>query len=164
MSDDQTPAEREAAAFRTLLNHPEVGMEAKRLYKKAVPNARFPDLDAEDRLAAVTKPLQDKIQELETANINSRVEQSRRENHAKCTAAGFDPAVVEKTMTDDKILNYDTAIKYLTAQQRNVQPSHIPHTPIKMPDNAKEIAKDPKGWANRTAHAAMDELIAARRA
>ena len=107
----------------------------------------------------------DALPQLETKEINARVEQNRRDNHAKCTAAGLDPAAVEKCIADDKILSYDTAIKYLQAQAKSVQPSHI-HTqdPIAMPADAKEIQKDPRGWARRTAAAAIDELKARRMA
>jgi hypothetical protein len=157
--DDPTEVERQAAAFRKLINNPEVGLEAKRLYKKVVPDARFPDLDAEERLAAATKPLQEKIDKMESEQLDERVRRNRETNHKKVRDAGLDPDAVEKIMTDEKIMNYDTAIKYMKAQTSNSQPSHSSITPITMPTDAKEIQKNPGAWARGEASKAINDLI-----
>ena len=160
--EEQT--EKEAAAFRRLMSDPSVSLEAKKLYKKAVPDARFPELEAEDRLAAATKPLQDKIEAMEKEQIETRVTRNREENHRKCRDAGLEPDAVEKVITDEKIGSYDTAIKYIQAQNKNVAPTPANYRPpidIKGED-AAEWRKNPTRMANTIAHQVIDELRAKR--
>lgn len=160
--EEMTPEQRDALALRKLFNHPEVGKQAKRLYKKAVPDARFPDLEAEDAANERETKLQERMDKMEEADLARRVEQKRKENHEMVRAAGLDPADVEKVMTEEKILNYDTAVKYIKAQNANSAPSPGNMTPITMPDNAKEIGKNPAAWARNEAFAAINDLKSKR--
>jgi hypothetical protein len=158
MSED----ERNSLALKRLFTHPEVGMEAKRLYKKVTPDAKFPDLDAEDRQVALRKELSDKVAALEEKVQTDAIMQRRKEHHAEIRAAGFDPDAVEKLMTDERIGSYETAMKYMKAQNANVAPTPGNVTPLQMPADYKDIAKNPKGWATAKAHEAINELIAKR--
>jgi len=161
MSED----ERNSLALKKLFAHPEVGPQAKRLYKKVVPDAKFADIELEDKMSEQTTALQAQItklhEEAQTRDINSR----RAENHQKIRAAGFEPDAVEKVMTEEKIASYDTALKYMAAQNRNSRPSPgNGSSPQEMPADWKEIQKNPKQWATREAYKAVDELMAKRNA
>ncbi len=160
--ENMTEEQRQALAFRKLMNHPDVGLDAKRLYKKAVPDARFPELEMDERVTAATKPLTEKIAALEQAQLEERVRQNREVNHRKVTEAGFSVEQVEKTMTDEKIVSYDTAIKYLQGQSALAPPTPQNLTPIRMPDNLKDIQKNPNAWARNEAYQAINEIKAGR--
>lgn len=160
--EDMTQAERESIAFRKLMNDPEVGIQAKRLYKKVVPDAKFADLDIEDKFTERESKLQKRMDEMEEKDMERRVKEQRELNHKMLRDRGLDPTVVEKVMTDEKIMNYDTAAKYIESQNRNSAPSPGNVTPISMPDNAKEIAKNPAAWARTEAFKALNELKAKR--
>jgi hypothetical protein len=161
--ENMSEAERNSAALKRMMNHPELGLEAKRLWKKIEPTANFPDLDMRDQLDAVNKTNADKIEALENQMRERDVLARREANHALIRDAGLDVEQVEKVMTDEKILNYGTAIKYLKGQSALAPPTPQAITPIRMPDNMKEIQKNPVGWARTEAHNALNELIAKRR-
>jgi hypothetical protein len=160
--EQMTDDERNSAILKRLLNHPEVGRDAKRLWKKIEPKANFPDLDLEDQVAAQTKTLNEKIEKLEQEQLEGRVIANREANHKRIKDAGFDVAQVEKVMTDEKIANYDTAIKYLRGQSALAPPTPEAVTPIRMPDNLKDIQKNPIAWARGEAFKAINELKAQR--
>lgn len=161
--ENMTEAERNSAALKRMMNHPELGLEAKRLWKKIEPTANFPDLDIRDQLDANTKANTDKIEALEQQLRERDVLARREANHELIREAGLEVDQVEKVMTDEKILNYSTAIKYLKGQSALAPPTPQVITPIRMPDNMKEIQKNPVGWARLEAHNALNELIAKRR-
>jgi hypothetical protein len=156
--EEMTEDQRNSLALKKLFNHPEVGSQAKRLWKKITPDAKFADIDLEDKLADREKKLQERMDKMEEDELNRRVEAKRKENHQMVRDAGLDPALVEKVMTDEKILNYDTAVKYIKGQNANSAPTPSLMTPITMPDNAKEIAKNPSAWARDEAFKAINEL------
>ncbi len=160
--ENLTEEERNSAILKRMMNHPEFGDEAKRIWKKIEPAARFPDIEMKDQVATATKALQDKIDALENKQLEERVLANRKENHKKVTDAGFSVEQVEKVMTDEKIANYDTAIKYLQGQNAMAPPTPQSVTPIRMPDDLKDIQKNPTMWARAKAHEAISELKARR--
>ena len=160
--EEMTPEQRDANALRRLFNHPELGIKAKRLYKELDPKANFPDLDIDDRITAATKSQAEKIEALEQQAREGEVLRRREVNHAMIRAAGLDVEQVEKVMTDEKILKYETAINYVKGQSALAPPSPQSVTPIRMPDNLKDIQKNPTAWARNEAFAAINELKAKR--
>jgi hypothetical protein len=160
--EEMTPEQRDANALRRLFNHPELGIKAKRLYKELDPKANFPDLDIDDRITAATKSQAEKIEALEQQAREGEVLRRREANHAMIRAAGLDVEQVEKVMTDEKILKYETAINYVKGQSALAPPSPQSVTPIRMPDNMKDIQKNPAAWARNEAFAAINELKAKR--
>jgi hypothetical protein len=161
--ENMTEDERNSLALKKLFAHPDVGPKAKRLYKQVVPDAKFADIELEDKMSEQTKALQDEItklrEEAQTRDITAR----RAENHQRIREAGFEPDAVEKVMTEEKIASYDTALKYMKAQNANSRPTPpIGLGPQEMPADWKEIAKNPRQWANREAYKAVDELLAKR--
>jgi hypothetical protein len=160
--EEMTQDQRNSIALQKLFNNPEVGLEAKRLYKKVVPEAKFPDLDTQDKIDASTAAMQAKIDKLQEEAQLGEITRRRDRYHQEIREAGFDPVAVEKVMTEEKIGSYDTALKYIKAQNANSVPSPSNVTPIKMPDNAKEISKNPSAWARNEAMNAINELKSKR--
>jgi hypothetical protein len=160
--EEMTQDQRNSIALQKLFNNPEVGLEAKRLYKKVVPEAKFPDLDTQDKIDASNAKLQEKIDKLQEDAQLGEITRRRERHHQEIRDAGFDPVAVEKVMTDEKIGSYDTAIKYMKAQNQNSVPTSANMTPITMPDNAKEISKNPALWARKEAMAAINDLKSKR--
>jgi len=162
--EDMTEAERNSEVLKRMMNHPELGLEAKRLWKKIEPKARFPDLELSDQVSAATKELEAKLEKLENERLEERVRANRDANHKMIREAGLDVEQVEKVMTDEKIANYGTAIKYLQGQHALAPPTPDSVTPIRMPDELKDIQKNPAAWARAKAHEAINELKAKRTA
>jgi hypothetical protein len=160
--EDMTEDQRNSAALKRMMNHPELGLEAKRLWKKIEPTARFPELEVDDKVTSATKAMSDKVEALETQMREGEVLRRREANKKLCEDAGFTFEAVEKVMTDEKILKYDTAINYLRGQSALAPPTPQSVTPIRMPDNLKDIQKNPTVWARNEASAAMNELLAKR--
>jgi len=160
--EEMTEDQRLALSYRKLLNHPELGSQVKRLHKQAFPDAKFADIELEDKITAATDKARKELEALQERVQMQEIAGRRKEQHDKVRAAGLDPDAVEKVMTDEKISSYDTAIKYMRAQSASAQPSAASITPIRMPDNLADIQKDPRGWANKTAYEAINELVAKR--
>ena len=160
--EDMTPDQRDAHALRRMLNHPELGLEAKRLWKKIEPTAKFPDLEMDDRVKAATQTQTEKIEALEQQMRESEVRARREANHKMIRDAGLEVEQVEKVMTDEKILKYETAINYVRGQTALAPPTPQSVTPIRMPDNMKDIQKNQVAWAREVAFKAVNELKARR--
>lgn len=162
--ENESADQRDARALRALFNHPEVGAEAKRLYKEKVdPQARFADLEVQDRIDASNKTRDDEIKSLRERVERQDIETRRKEKHDQLRARGLDPIAVEKCMTDNKIHDYDAAARFVELETASAPSSASSITPIRMPDDSKEIAKNPTKWGRDMAHKAIDELKAQRR-
>jgi hypothetical protein len=158
LTDDQ----RNSLALKRLFGHPEFGREAKKLWKKIEPNAKFPELDLEDQARAMNEATQKELQALQEKVQLQEIQGRRAEQHAKIRQAGLEPDEVEKVMTEEKIASYDTAIKYVTAQRKLAPPTPANITPIMLPDDLKEIQKNPNAYARKAAFEAVNEIIANR--
>jgi hypothetical protein len=154
--------EKNSLALQKLFNNPETGLEAKRLYKKIVPDAKFPDLELADKLAAQEAKMQKEIDDLKDKAQLNEITQRREKHFGEMREKGFDPDAVEKVMTENKIGSYETAMKFMAAQNAVATPTSASMTPIRMPDNVKEIQKNPTQWAKNEAFAAINELKAKR--
>jgi hypothetical protein len=160
--EDLTEDQRNSIALKRMMNHPELGREAKRLWKKIEPTARFPELETEELINANSKANNERIESLETQLRESEVLRRREGNRKLVAEAGLDFDAVEKVMTDEKILKYETAIKFMQGQNALAPPTPQSVTPIRMPDEMKDIAKNPTAWARAKAYEAINELKAKR--
>jgi hypothetical protein len=160
--EDMSEDERNSAVLKRLMGHPEFGKEAKRLWKKIEPSASFPDVEMDDKLSAERESTNKEIATLREKLQMQEIEKRRDSEHAKVRDAGLDPVAVEKVMTEEKISSYDTAIKYVKAQQQLAPSTPSSVTPIRMPEDLKDIQKNPAGWAREKAFEAINELKAKR--
>lgn len=162
--EDLTPAQRAHLALgASLMGNPETADDARRLLRKADPKFRAPDLEIQDRL--------DKEREerkAENKALEEKLDQDKRdrwyaEQQKKVAAAGLDMTALEKTMTERKIADYDTAIEFMQSKQSVAAPTFDSVAPMQMPDS-KELWQDPKKTASKIAHEMISEFRAKRTA
>lgn len=142
----------------TLLTNPEVAAQTKRLIKKVNPQAQFPDIDIEDRFETLKQEQQAQRDKDHEAERVRRSNEAYERTRGAVVARGHKIEDVEKVMKDKGIANYDTAMELMEAQQQLAAPTAESLTSMQMPSETKEIMKDPRGWSNRMAHGAIDEL------
>lgn len=146
-----------------LLSNPELRKTTLGLLKKADPSVSLPEIEMEEKLSAVAQQQEEKISSLESKLQQRDLMEQREKKFAQLREKGFDPAEVEKTMLEKRIADYDTAAQYLELERAAAPPTPASITPITLPDDAKAIAKNPRGWANHEAHLAINDLMAKRR-
>jgi hypothetical protein len=163
--EEMTPEQQKAAAdlYSFVKGNPDVEKTLRRAAKAKNPTMNAPDLDLEEALNKQKIEFEEKLAAERKERLDGIQATRRSEAHAKIREAGLDPDKVEKAMVDENIGNYDTAIKYLTAQNK-LAPS-TPHTmtPMQMPDT-KDLWADRNKFAKTTAFEAVNELISKRRA
>lgn len=122
--ESMTPQERAMfVAGQALFTHPEVAKEAKRLYKKVKPEASFPEIELEDKIAALEKANKEREEKLEEDLRRERLERKHAERHAQLRAKGYDPDTIDKFMVDNKIGDYDIAVKFWEREQQTAEPT-----------------------------------------
>lgn len=155
-----------ASGMDALLNSPDAGVRrgAQRLLKQVDPKLNFPELELETAIESAVKPLKednDKLRnELRERDINGGI----REQHKAVVARGFKVDDVQKFMTERGIVNFDTAMAVMDMEQRLAAPTPEAVSGVyELPDQQKEIFKNPSQWARRTAHQVIDEIKGRRR-
>jgi hypothetical protein len=128
------------------------------------PDNPIPEVKMKKELAAVTAPLQKKIDELEkaaAANSRNAAWEAKRKPLRDKGLGDAEIEKVEKFMTEKQIFNHEIGYDVYQRNQQIAAPT-TSHTAVEMPTTV-ELLKDPRKWANDEAHKAVDELIAARR-
>lgn len=138
-------------------------METLRLAKEADPNFKHVELDIADQVSAARSDADKRADSLEKELQSERIERARAEKARELKEKGFDIVAVEKVMTDNGISNYETAMKYMKGEAALAPATPLSRTPMALPDDMKEIAKNPAKWANNKAHEVVNEIIANRK-
>lgn len=161
--EDLSPEQQDQALklFAFVKQNPEVEKQIRREAKKKNPNMSAPDIDLEDALAKQRDEFQEKLEAERKERLEFLQSERRKEAHAKIRSAGLDPDEVEKAMVDEAIGNYDTAIRYVSAQKKLAPATPESITPMAMPDN-KDLWKNKEMFARKTAFEAINELKAKR--
>lgn len=146
-----------------LLSNPELRKTTLGLLKKSDPSVSLPEIELEEKLNEVAERQQEKISALESKLAQKELMEKREKQFASLREKGFDPVEVEKTMVEKRIADYETAAKYLELERSSAPPTPASITPIQLPDDAKAIVKNPRGWANHEAHLAINDLMQKRR-
>ena len=116
-------------AGRKLFTHPELRRDAQRLYKKAQPDAHFPELAMEEKLEGIEKSAREREAKLEADLIRERVERRQAERRAQMRDKGYDPERIEKIIVDYNLSAaepekaYDFAMKIADAEGRSAEPT-----------------------------------------
>lgn len=116
-------------AGKKLFTHPELRREAQRLYKKAQPDAHFPELAIDERIETVEKSAREREAKLEEQLIRERVERRQTERRAQMKDKGYDPERIEKIIVDYNLSAaepekaYDFAMKIADAEGRSAEPT-----------------------------------------
>lgn len=121
--EDLTGADLQAHRLgRLLLGNPEVRREAQRLAKKANPALDIPEIEMDDRLAAVEAAAKVREKELSEQITRERVERRHAEMRSKLVADGYDPDAIDKIVVDFGC-NYDKARQIADLQARSAEPT-----------------------------------------
>ena len=90
-----------------------------------------------------------------------RIERQQAEVRAKLRGEGVDVSALEAWMKEYDVYDYEKAAKAFRSINTQAAPTPASLTPMTLPDT-KGLWKDSKGWADKEAHAAMNEVIANR--
>lgn len=145
-----------ASIARQLWDDPQLGQEAKALFKKKHPNASVPDHDIRTEIRSEFAERDRKQQEQREAERIANEDKYWKEKRSQAqkdhnlTDEGMKE--LEKLMYEKNIGDYDVAATYVAA--KNPKPSDPYNQPgFKDPywnhgksDTFKEIAKDPEEW------------------
>lgn len=153
-----------AKSMDALLRNPEVSKDAKKLLKKVDPKLSFPELELDERIEKATEQGNERIKKLEDELNVERRNREYRDQLQAVREKGFEPTEVEKIMTEHKIADYSTAMKFMEMERSLAPPTPESLTPFTMPDETKDIMKNPKQWANRKGMEALNEILKQRRA
>jgi len=160
-----------ASMSRTLLNDPNTRGEFQRLLKKNNPKLALPEIDTEDRVQAVVKPVVEKIEKLEADKTVTAAQAAANTMFENLRDAGVvktrkDFAELVKYANEKGFQTNEAGIT-LAAQHRADEQEPAQPTPQsaasqffnKDNKDLKDIMKDPSGWARNQASKAIDEII-----
>jgi len=155
-----------ATLSKTLADNPATRRQFLELIKTASPATNIPEIDMEYRMQERTKPLQDKLQSLESQIAENNFKEIRRANHVKLMDMGISKdeiGDVEKLMLDKQIGNFETAGQFYLSQKQVANPTAGTFsTPMTMPD-VKEMGGDINQWARNQANEAINDILRTKR-
>jgi hypothetical protein len=160
LNDEQK--ERLMSFSTAILNNKDTRKDALLLAKKANPAFSSPELELEAQIEKVRKEEAEKRQVLSDQIQEREILRQRADKAKELKEQGFDIVAVEKVMTEQKIGSYETAIKFMKQEQQLAPATPASVTRMKMPDNVKDIMKNPNQWGRDTAHAVVDEILKGR--
>ena len=158
----ETEQVKALALYQFVQGNPDVAKKMRQIAREKNPNMPVPDTDVlEDKMQNELNALREELKKRDEQSVQQLQEQRRAEMHKRIQDNGLDPEEVEKIMIDEKIGNYDTAIKYVK-QMRELAPSTPEQiTPMSLP-TGKDLWTDKNRWAKSQAFEAMNELKAKR--
>lgn len=162
LSEDQRKIFTES--MQLLLGSNETRKDTLRALRKADPKRTFPELDLDEKIEAARESDAKRIKEMEDKLLERDLTDRREKEHAKIRELGLDPLEVEKFARDNGGMTYDAASRFMIAEKKSAPPTPASLTPMRMPDETKEIMKNPNQWARERAFEVINELKAARRA
>lgn len=163
MADHDTQ-EGKAKLFDELMGDKSVRRQVLRALSPKHPDVVVPELEAEDMIVQVTKPLQETIAKLQD-DLKSRefergVLDQKRDIQSRYKLSDEQVTEVEKLMTDKKIGDYGTAVEHmrLSKQSATPTPTVFESRTMTPPDKAGEFFKNPISTARKAAIEALNEL------
>jgi hypothetical protein len=152
-----------AGGMTALLNStdPDTRLGVQRMLKKVDPNLSFPELVQADAISAAVTEVKKTAEELRQEQAQRDFRANTEREHEQIRARGYKVEDVQKFMTERGIVKFDTALQVLDMQSTLAAPTPealAQHGNYDMPEDQKEIFKNPAGWARKTAHALIDQL------
>lgn len=173
--DDLTEEQRAnlGRAANQILGNTETAREFKRLWSKANPQVKFPELEQEERIHGELKTRDDKIAGLEEKLLLQEAERRREEKRQAAVARGLDPDAVEALMIErgkiGRTIDYESAMELMELQREAAAATPAADGWSKPNEAANKTIKDmltsadPSAIARQLAHEAIDELRGRRR-
>lgn len=149
-----------------LLKNPATRAKALAVIKEGQPDLNIPEVDIPHQFAAHLKPIEEKLAALEKENGELKLSNARKGILEDLVADGLaenmaEAKAIEKFAVDQKIADYKSAAKFYRMSQKQAEPTPdltIMGGPLDMPENFKDIAKDPKRWAQNAGIAALNDF------
>ena len=146
------------ALYQFVQNNPDVARDLRKKASEKNPSMPVPDTDVlEDKFQAEIERLNTELKKRDEEATETLRNQRRADAHAKVRSQGFDPEEVEKAMIENKIGDYDVAVKFLRQERELAPPTVEAITPNRMPDN-KDLYTNRNSWARNEAFEALNEL------
>jgi hypothetical protein len=146
------------ALYQFVQSNPDVARDLRKKAREKNPSMPVPDSDVlEDKFQAEIERLNNELKKRDEEAADSLKAQRRADAHAKIIEQGFDPEEVEKAMIENKIGNYDVAVKFLRQERELAPPTVEAISPHKMPD-IKDLYSNRNAWARNEAFQAINEL------
>jgi hypothetical protein len=148
-----------------LLKNPKTRAQALGLIKQNDPNLNVPEVDIPASFEAHLKPIQEQLTALAKENGELKLSNARKGILEDLVTDGLaaniaEAKLIEKFAVDEKIADYKSAAKFYKMSQQQAEPTAdftIMGGPLDMPENFKDIAKDPKRWAQNAGLAALND-------
>lgn len=156
-----------ASGMQQLLqsNEAEVRRGTQRLLKKVDPKLNFPEIELDEAISAAVKPLKEDNEKLRSELQEREFKATITAEHRKVQERGFKVEDVQKFMQERGIVSFDTALNVLDMEQRLAAPTPDSVSAVyDLPDESKEIFKNPSQWARKTAYQVIDQLKGRKRA
>lgn len=151
-----------------LANDPKTRSAYLRLIKQKFPEEVIPELEVEEKIAAMAKPHIDKVAELEKKLLEREVNDNINRQRAALRDQGYtedDIKAIEKKMVEEKIPSHDTAAKYYRMERETAAPTPAAVSMVnKIPVAHKDIkeAGGIKNWARNEASNAVADIKSGR--
>lgn len=149
-----------------LLRNPATRNKALAIIKEGDPKLNIPEVDIPASFEAHVKPLNERLDALEKENGELKLSNARKgilqDMVEDGTAANMAEAkAIEKFAVEEKIADYKSAAKFYHMSQKQAEPTPdftIQGGPMELPENFKDIAKNPKAWAQKAGIAALNDF------
>lgn len=158
-----------AALAKKLSNDPATRKDFLRLVKKHNPAQPIPELDVEDRIAALAQPHINELNKMKLERLKEKTEGNIEKARSALKEQGFtkdDIAAVEKLMVEKQIPSHDTAASYFKMEKQTATPtpSSLQTGVNTLPIDRKAIkeAGGIRNWSRIEAHKAADDIIKGR--
>lgn len=164
-NDTESRSELELLAEK-LASDPSTRKDFLKLAKKVRPDLAIPEVEMDDHLASVTKPLHDKIESLEgklrERDINERIESTRRKLVEDGIVSREEVPEIEKLMIEKKIPDHRTAAEFFKLQREQAKPTPSLYRKSEPVVDFKTIGSNPAQWARNEAAKALADLASGR--
>jgi hypothetical protein len=157
----------------SIASNPKTRTAFQRLLKQANPEISIPEIEIEDRIASVTKPYVEKLEKLEARDAQAESQaaanalyEGLRDDRVVTNRAGFSELV--KYASEQGFQTTEAGLRmaasHRASEQEAAEPTPMPNGGIDLSQHEanKDLMRDPRGWANAQARAAIDEMAKQR--
>lgn len=152
--------------FSRLLKNPKTRSQALQLMKQNDASLNIPEVDIPNSLEGLMKPILDEVAGLRSELNATKLEGARKGILEDLVSEGLaenmaEAKLIEKFAVDEKIADYKSAAKFYRMSQTQATPTpdfSVMGGPMEMPADFKDIASNPKAWAQKAAVTALNDF------
>lgn len=163
-----TPEEamQSGMVLQRLMKNPATRARALSIYKENYPDEVIPEVDIPNSFESHLKPIKEKLDALVAENAQLKFDNSRKgileDMVEKGEAVNIAEArEIEKFALENKIADYGKAAHFFQMSRKQAEPTAdftIHGGPLEMPTDFKDIAKNPRSWAQKAGIAALNDF------